>query len=310
MISQIPYQIISRFGNDWMEGNGVDEVRYYCPYCESVKGSPDHSGHLYVNTTKLTFICHRCGTKGSVKGYIPPNRRYDSESKLTNDKLIKELKGVLPTEKSEFPYKISYKSAVDSPSAKRYLNDRGFDDDTIRFYDMRVESSMDGKYYGRVIIPNRIYHRIYTDMFCSRTYINQEPKYKNPVGDDTKSTIVFNLHRVPDNVPIIICEGALSAIAAGRTAVASYGKYMSDVQISKVLSKHPSAIFVSLDPDAIKESDELCRRIYHMDPSVSIRQVIMPDGEDPASLTKSEYARCLKESKTINILASKLMHVL
>ena len=48
------------------------EIKKLCPYCGIHGLTPDVSGHLYINTVKKLYFCHRCGAKGEWDGGALP----------------------------------------------------------------------------------------------------------------------------------------------------------------------------------------------------------------------------------------------
>ena len=56
----IDQRITNKFGSPVGSISSNNELRFYCPFCEREKGSPDKVGHLYVNAKSLFYICHRC----------------------------------------------------------------------------------------------------------------------------------------------------------------------------------------------------------------------------------------------------------
>lgn len=285
------------------------EAIYLCPYCESVKGSPDKSGHLYVNIKSKKFSCKRCGTEGRVSA----KSNYSQEK----DQSLEDIVGMIESlneesELSETQYTIPLLRVTELPSAYEYIRNRGFTDEDIDFYDIRVGNIFNRNMFGRIIVPNIVYDRVYTDMFIARTYIDSGKRYMNPVGRNS-SLSVFNLHRIPDNPDrMIICEGSLTAIAAGRNAVALYGKHCSRTQFKKILSKNPKEIVVNLDPDAIKESDELCQRLYDSTDAV-IKQLVLPESFDAADYKKMNisfaYDEMVENAPIYNPLTRKIFNI-
>ena len=143
-----------------------------------------------------------------------------------------------------------------------------------------------------------------TDMFVAR-YIREIPKdaqgkdmiprYLNPFGDNRRKC-VFNLHRIPKGVPIIITEGSLTAISAGSNAIATYGKYVTDSQLKTILSNQPSSIYVNLDPDAYESAVALCDKLLRMT-SVPIYLVVLPDDKDANDLGHEDYMKYIINAK-------------
>lgn len=78
------------------------------------------------------------------------------------------------------------------------------------------------------------------------------PKYlvphPNETGDINSSDVVFNLDLWPRHSVIIVHEGVLSALSGERGSVATLGKGMSSVQISKIALNEPEAVLVLREP--------------------------------------------------------------
>lgn len=294
----VPSRIAAQFGSNYLKYNDkIQEFTYLCPYCTKNGKTPDTVGHLYVNSVSYKFICHRCGQAGKV-GYVSKKSStyYEEELAPTDiELLIRDSVLVKTDDNTKYKYRIPYNSIFTNPQAYQYMKSRGFTDDEMKYYDIRVGSVFDGpNMSGRVIIPNQVDKLVYTDMYTGRSYVGHDRKYYNAPGAN-KSEIVFNLHRIPNKSPIVIVEGPLTAIAAGTRAVAIYGKSCSDTQLGMILSKSPSKIYVNLDPDAKEQSDQLCSLI-HSKVSVPVYQVITPPGTDAADFSRTEYKEFLRLS--------------
>lgn len=317
IIHDINPLILNKFGTDFV-GRVRDEVIYICPYCEDRVGSPDGHGHLYVNNKNLLYFCQRCG----AKGYVGKSNQYFEFDPVPSDK---DMFGLLESVVGD-----SYKLTTDklfrvplnlvNPNSKcgRYLLSRGITENIIKYYSIRQG---EGKRKDRVFVPNKIYHHeseelIYddTDMYVAR-YCNDIPlnsrgkpafpKYLNPPGAD-KNKIVFNLHRIDKETPIIICEGVFSAITAGRNAVAIYGKTISQTQLTMILSNEPSKIYVCLDPDARKEAIALCYKLTKV-ASVPIYDIVMPTGHDPNSLGHNKFMEILVHTRQFDPIERQIL---
>lgn len=290
----IPYRITARFGHS-VKNNGKDEAIFLCPECMHRKGTPDLSGHLYVNVNSYKFYCVRCGYAGQVSksGTIDESKVYNDEMNSDLDDLIKDTADILD-EPDEYNLKIPIDKVTMSESATKYLLDRGFSYDQMEYYDMRVGNL--NLEFGRVVIPNKVSRLVYTDMYSARSYIGQVPKYHNP-PTIKKSHIVFNLHRIKEGTPIILVEGALTAVAAGKHAVASLGKVLSVSQASQIAKKSPSVIYVNYDNGAEKNSRDACRLLRRYLPDTPIYETLMKDDRDAADLTHDEYVACLSNSR-------------
>lgn len=323
----LPEQIVLRFGNDYIGShkskNGSTEFLYNCIYCEENGKSPDTKGNLYVNSKSLKYFCQRCGASGkvdqSLKGYTF-DKIYDDHEfhNILSDILTKT-----PVDNTHIS--IEYPIPKIRPStgteAWDYLIRRGITPSMMQYYDIRVGSFV-SKYKYRIIVPNIVVEdddeNDITDMFVAR-YFREVPKdfngkdlfgkYLNPFGEN-KRKCVFNLNRIPPSVPIIITEGVFSSMSAGSNAVATYGKYVTDTQLTQILNKKPSSIYVSLDPDAYKEAVALCDRIERIVPNLPLYLVDLPEGTDPSDLGHSLYMKFLLASprytKSANLIADIL----
>lgn len=305
----VPYPIIAVFGYNYLGFNpSGKEVRYYCPECEERKGSPDKSGHLFVNLKSYKFHCLRCGYSGRVNRNIKisESRNYDEERDHEISDLIKDM-NFINEDEVKYGLKIPLNKVTESAAATEYLLKRGFTYDQMKYYDMRLGTL--NQEFGRIIIPNRVDHLVYTDMYSARTYIDQSPKYHNP-SDTSKSKIVFNLHRIKSGTPIILVEGALTAVAAGYHAVASLGKQLSRSQASQIIEKNPSVIYVNYDYGAEPESKEACKLLYSLNPNIPIEEVLMKDERDAADLSTEEYVKCLNNSITYRPLLEDICNLI
>lgn len=299
----VPYKIIARFGPNPCGDNGKDEVRYYCPVCEERRGRPDTKGKLYVNVKTYNYHCFLCGYSGQIGRHevVDSNKIYDEDKEQSIDTLIKDINSVL-TVKNKFNLKIPLNKVSDSPAAFQYMIDRGFTEEQMEYYDMRV-GTLDQE-FGRIIVPNQVDHRVYTDFYSARTYIDQTPKYHNPAQE--KSSTVFNLHRIDEGSPIIVVEGALTAVAAGKRAVSTLGKTMTRSQASQIASKHPSIVYINYDYGAEEYSRQACQLMKSLLPDTKIMEVLMKDERDAADLTHEEYARCLSNAILYEPLLSSM----
>lgn len=291
----IPYQIVAMFGpNPCGYNENKHELRYHCPECENRRGKPDLKGKLYVNTKTFKFHCFYCEYKGVVgrKSKINYDRVYEEQKEQENDELVREIGSVINNCSDKFKLKIPIEKIFTSSSATEYLIKRGFTEKQLEYYDLRV-GNLDQE-FGRIVIPNEVSKLVYTDYYSARTYIDQAPKYHNP-GEE-KSKTVFNLFRQKEESPIIVVEGALTAIAAGFHAVATLGKTMTVDQASKIASKHPSVVYINYDYGAEEFSHRACQLMKKVLPMTPVMEVLMKDDRDAADLSREEYVACLSQA--------------
>lgn len=306
-MNYIPYRIIDKFGPCYLNYNSeANEVRYCCPKCLERKGTPDTKGHLYVNTKSFVYHCYRCDYSGYIPKVKGARTRDYKETDETYEEIYKKAKCLLK-EENKFKLKIPIDKVTTSQTATEYLLKRGFTYDQMEYYDLRVGNL--SSEFGRIVIPNEVSRLVYTDMYSARSYIDQVPKYHNP-SLISKSQVVFNLHRIKEGTPIILVEGALTAIAAGYHAVASLGKNLSKSQASQIIMKHPSVIYVNYDYQAETNLVDACSLLYSLNPEIPIYQTFMKDERDAADLSHEEYTECLKESIRYDPLSDKLKKIM
>ena len=328
--SEIHPLIIQRFGLDNLVGkSGKDEYIYRCPFCQDNGKTPDIKGKLYVNNKSLKYHCFRCGKAGRL--IVNPSDINLSPTP-SNSELINRLEeqagistGVIPLEDKtvKLEYEIPRFYPVEGSQEYNYLKSRGISDYLIKRYDIRIGSVV-SKYAYRIIIPNRVVsidgYTDMTDMFVAR-YIFDIPKdeegrdliqkYLNPFGTNRRK-VVFNLHRIKDNQPIIITEGCFTAISAGLNAVATYGKLVTNDQINQILAKKPSRLYINLDPDAYySDTLKLCTRIKRMNSELPLFIVRFrkEDGEhaDASDIPREKYLNYLKLARLYNPFELKLL---
>ncbi|AWD93070.1 DNA primase [Bacillus phage vB_BceM-HSE3] len=290
------------FGTDYQgDGSQSAEISFCCPFCESRRGKPDTDYKMYVNIAKLKYWCFKCEAKGNLapKGESRKALLQGSSEALASlvDYFDQKREEELELEDDgSNQFLIPTQKLRPGSNAYQYMIDRGVRHEDIEFYDMREGSLSHTLFFGRVVIPNVVTHNIFTDMFVARGYLHQEKRYLNPSASH-KTEVVFNLHRIPQNVPdITICEGCISGIFTGRTCVATYGKYVAKSQMRMILNKKPQALYVSLDPDAREQALKLCSDIVGRT-SIPLYQIDMPEGMDPADLGYEgfqEYKRSAK----------------
>ena len=295
------------------DGRRGREYQFNCPFCVENRGDPDTKGHLFVNERYGIYHCYRCGASGKIDS--DDNSGYSPEVAASNEDLLKSMEEVLSEEKEMIDILIPRKKALEDISARHYLNGRGLTDEMIDLYDLRV-GGIYSNLLGYVVIPNQVKLEVMTDMYCARSFVGSKPKYRNPI-ESRSSLCVYNLHRVDQNPDrIIICEGAFNAMAAGRDAVALYGKECSEAKLSKLLSKRPKKVVVNLDLDASNKAYELADRIKKRDSSIEVRVLLInregvKDAADFLSIGAiDEYNQMVDEAEIYDPIIKKLEDLL
>ena len=289
--------IISQLGDDYLDA-GHGELRYKCPICEEEgRTFEDYKMYVhYLGKKAGLYWCHRCEAKGRIT--LDDTMSSGSTTEVYPFLLdyINNLNHLDEEEESDY-FIIPKTVPTPNTMAWDYLINRGITPDLISYYNIRVSGLKDDpKLYGRIVIPNRIYSKNWTDVYVARSYIGDSVRYKNPKSSRAHE-LVFNLHNIEVGIPsLIINEGVINSIIAGRNSIATFGKHVSNEQLRLILEKRPDNIYVSLDTDAYDLALKLCQRITQIS-KVKVHLVELPDGKDASDLGKSEYLELVNSSK-------------
>jgi DNA primase len=247
-------------------GNPPTDIRVDCSFC-----GDDYKQHLHISMDKQAVHCFRCGYSSNWIGlvmdvtglpyhlalgelYVTPKIRSDIKSdiitRLTPKNQEDEYLAGFSLPK-DFKLIASSKTVL-SQLAKKYLVDRGFGSWHWKRYRLGVAES---KGY-RVIIP------IEDNYWQGRAIHDWDaPKYLNPKAE--AGHVIFNSTALSLYDEIIICEGALSAMAVGENAVALIGKEPTRYKIERLMATDVEKYIIALEPDAYgtmrKLADTLCR---------------------------------------------------
>lgn len=112
-----------------------------------------------------------------------------------------------------------------------------------------------------------------------------------------RQEVVYGLDELLQQKDIILVEGIFDAEHLKRLGYFSaslLGSSLSDVQLGKILGKHPRSITFMFDGDeggrlGQKRAVAKCVSRYRG----PIRQALLPDGKDPDALTKEEVVEVL-----------------
>lgn len=281
-----------------------------CPYCPSKGKSPDTKFHLGINFKTGNFKCFRCNTAGTlhdlqqhIKGALSfgvhdygSTSLEDLKNRLNSTLKLKED----PTyDLDQFSWPIS---EDDTPVAYKYVKERGFSDEEMRVYDLRVgRAYFEGenqikKWSGRVLFP--YYEDGDVTFVVGRAYTGKDPKYLNsPTGKDR---VVYGIERV-QNRTAILCEGFISAKAAERhsgvSGLSTLGKTLSPRQLTRI-QQTCDTVFVCLDgtDDVLRsERSRINRQLIRA--KIKVYEVLMRHG-DPDD-EPAEFIRAFKEARRI-----------
>lgn len=283
---------------------GSQEIRFCSPFTSHFRNpnKSDREFHLYVNLRKGKFFDFRSELCGSVSYlYYLLGEAYDSEpisvppldelrSRFENLDRIQTF--VLPI--ADLP---EWYTPVHAGSwAYFYLLGRGLTDGDIAAYRIGEGYDDDGEY--KVVIPS-FGQSGECEYWVART-VNQFSKrrYTNPVVN-RRYHLGF-LHTAIRCSPrsVVLCEGVFSALIAGRDAVASYGKFVTNDQLHRLWRVGVRDLRIALDGDAEREAMETALRAGRMGFTTSI--IKMPKDKDPADLGRQQFRTLLEQFQPVD----------
>lgn len=286
--------IIDRFGTDYLynKNDTKPHMVYNCPFCLSKRGKADDDHKLYVSMLNLKFYCFKCHSKGTIRSFDVSA----DNSHIIYNKLLSMYDNDTDEDEEDNMFYIKDIKIPKDTKAYEYLIGRGIDDEKIDYYNIRFGTD---ELFGRIIVPNIMYSKNWTDMYQARSYINQIPKYVNPEGAN-KSQSVFNLHRLGKGGEVYVVEGAITAICGGRDCIGLYGSSPSEKQLTDIISHEFEEINCVLDYDesGIKGNQRLAEELrLRCSSRTKINIINMPPGVDAADLGESKFKRYVHNNK-------------
>ena len=278
-------EAIAKFGNNYTKLKD-DEYLFPCPNCKKANTS-----NLHINPIKKVGHCFHCDYKVrlSTRATLNDVLSLSKENTKSNNKVVDDTIYLIPFHKKEL-----------TNEQLLALYKRGLSDDDIKYYHI---SGGD-----RIQIPNYVKGN-FSDIICAWEWQKQKinkkthPKYLYSEGVK-KSNILFNLHNIPQNSEIILCEGIFNAITAGKNAVASYGCNLSNQQLRLLLNKQPKSITIAYDSDlpGVTGSLNVIKNLRSSSYKGSVYYILLPKGIDINDLGKEKFKQYLsKNRKTIDI---------
>lgn len=218
-----------------------------CPKCHKGRG------HfvISVDPSKPVFNCYRCGFKGSWGKLLVTLKgiNYEEAAEILQESHWFKKKQTEQEDLRPIPLP---NMAPFSQDALDYLRRRDITSADIDYYGMYF--CAEGKYRDRIIIP--IYHNYRQITFQARAIYKHPIKYHTPPGSPL-GRLLFNYDSIPQKAQkVVVVEGVFDTIRLvrlGWNTVASFGKKISQDQISLLRQKGVSEVVVYWDADASKE---------------------------------------------------------
>lgn len=274
------------------------ETIYKCPFCESIRGTPDKRGHLYWNERKRRGVCFRCGTsvvygkKLTLEEICQDHLRFNQDAEQVS---LDQLDS-WDVESWSAP---AYECA---PGAE-YLAGRGVSREVAELYNLRYTDVP----YPAIVLPNGRGSSVNFFQLRRMTLERESDlRYINPPG--TKP--VYGMF-LPPRATAVISEGPFSAIGAYNPSIMSlglYGKSMSVLQ-HHILTEHLSSVehyILCLDGG---EGYAMMRALDHLlDTGRRVSAIFLPHGKDPSDLFvgfENRVARAIPVNKAKMALIGK-----
>lgn len=278
-------QAISKFGTEFKMYK-ENEWLFPCPMCKKV-----NIDNLHVNPITGQFHCFHCDYGGHIKAKAELSDLVDGYNKAKKENKPKVM-SLLPFHKHNL-----------TEEQHQALLNRGLTDDDIKYYNIAGGN--------RIQIPNFVMGNL-SDLICFWEYRKDKISKTNPKylysNDVKKSDCLFNIHKIEKNSHITLCEGIFNAITAGRSAVASYGRSLSNEQLKLLLNCEPSLITIAYDPDlpGVTGAVDALEKLAKSDYSGKVDYVLLPKGTDINDLGKQGYKKYYDKNKVGIDLQSSL----
>jgi len=277
---------------------------FHCPNCNH------HKLKLEVNldSSSINFQnygCWVCSFKGKslitlFKKINAPKEKFE-ELKLLINSTSKEKTDATQYQKVSLPKE--YLSLLDTSNnsiikkhALKYLKKRGITEYDIVKYNIGYCET--GPYKNRIIIPSYDKNGI-LNYFTGRTFEPENPiKYKNP--QVSRDIIPFELF-INWNLPLILCEGPLDAVAIKRNAIPLLGKTIQPNIMKKIVTSSVKKIYIALDKDAIDQALKFCEQLLNEGKEIYLVEM---EDKDPSELGFEQFTKLIQ--KTYNLTFSDL----
>ena len=151
----------------------------------------------------------------------------------------------------------------------------------------------EGDYKNRIIIPSYD-SKGKLNYFTGRSFESQPYlKYKNP--ESSRDVIALELF-INWDLPIILCEGLLDAIAIKRNVIPLLGKTIQPSLMKKIISSKVDKIYMALDKDIILRSIEISEILLSYGKEVYFVNL---NEKDPNEMGFYEFTKEIQNTKPI-----------
>jgi hypothetical protein len=257
----------------WVNKTGDNWVAL-CPFCLKRHGSRDETGHLYVEHEQGLYYCFRCQAGGKLSPQSTPETPKLNGPRPVVSKVACE--GFPPGTRTIEGYNSESHNDPTYLKAVSYLKSRRVTEEQARNF--KLCYCTEGLYKDRLIIPVFQFGKI--AYYMARALNDHPVRYFNPKGVSRRGKL-FNIDQAVRvakawNLPIVLCEGAFSAMRVGYHAVASLGKELDEVQ-AVLLASYGLPVVVLYDEGAEKDSQRAAQELHSWGTDVRVATCPIPD---------------------------------
>lgn len=289
------------------------QARISCTHCS------DRKYRLYINRKTHAWMCFNCPGKGrSAITYVKWVLKTEDDDQAMKA-IIQSSDGLhlrdwsdedeyeAPRERpqrgvQETPLPIGFRE-LKLPATERsqeywdYLINRSITPTMVQRYKMGF--CRNGKYKGRIIIPISVFG--VRRGFVGRTIyeVETKKKYLNDAGVHT-GQLLFNLDQVVANGSdkVVLVEGVFDALRIPEVGVCTFGKKISNHQISLLTQAGFRKWVFCYDGDAAEDS----AHYGSMVPSyVQCFRAELPGKYDPGNAPMADLSRAIRDAKYWNL---------
>lgn len=291
---------------------GKGEIRskgnytFYCPFCNHYKKK------LEIHPELGVWACWVCKSRGkTIKSlFIKLN---------VSESIHARLKQLTP-EKVKFVKEINKADVITLPKDYKPLlrgNNTFFHNMALKYITEQRKCTVGDIYkhnIGYTETSNMLIFPNYDadgnlNYYTTRSYINGASlKFKNPVAP--RNIIGFE-NQLNWQLPLLICESALNAITLRINATPQYGSTLTESIKRAIFDNDVNDIYMCLDPDAWKLSNEYVRYLINF--NINVYNVKFPDGYDINKLGYENSWEIINNTRPINegdVLGDQLKTIL
>lgn len=289
-------------------------VAYVCPFHKSSSNSKKLEINFNEDSPHYSFWgCWVCRDKAKGKNLLNLFRRVKA-----NETQIEELKSImkdrLPSsyyskneelvKELELPKEFTPFFEVKGIMARRvgnFLKSRGLTREDIIKYNIGYCNS--GPYSERIIIPS-YNSEGKLNYFTART-INPVNSYRYMNPPTPRDIIMFESF-INWDLPIILCEGPLDAIAIKRNVIPLMGNDPQKSLLKKIISSKVQKVYLALDEDMFKKSLRFAQDLLDKGKKVYLIKLGEKDPSDIGFKEFTKIAQTTTPLDSFSIMKEKL----